>query len=150
MTCDGIQLEESPATQGLLSLCNSFQLLYIYTFIGLYFWKSPRRKLYAVLKTDLSESCASSSIIQLSDSDDADFMPRKKKKKENKMDIIISDISDIKRSISEVMSLSSSSSIPIALRRITRDTFKCSICFLLGHQSSSRNVARLFWDAIAA
>ena len=38
------------------------------------------------------------------------------------------DISEIKNSIADIMSLSITSSIPIALRKIMTDTFQCNIC----------------------
>ena len=38
------------------------------------------------------------------------------------------DISEIKDQIAEIMSLSSDMKIPLALKRIIRDTFKCTIC----------------------
>ena len=44
------------------------------------------------------------------------------------MDALLSDISNIRENIADMMSLSEKSQVPLAFRRIIRDTFKCSIC----------------------
>lgn len=77
VTSDGIELEESPSTQGLLfcSLWCCITLLLLYH-VGLSFWKCPRRKLYAMSRKDLE--CTTSKKINLSDSDEEDFQPGKK------------------------------------------------------------------------
>ena len=93
--------------------------------IGLSFWRSPRRKLYAVPKVD----CGSKPVV-LSDSED-DFQPRKKPRKEDAQDAILSGISDIKSSIADMTSITKSTRILLGLYKITRDTFKCSICHVV-------------------
>ena len=95
---------------------------------GLGFWKCPRRKYYAVLRKDLSSDPSSNNVI-ISDSED-DFEPRKKRarKDDKPLQIIQQDISEIKEQITDFMSLSTDLKIPLALRRIVRDTFKCRIC----------------------
>jgi hypothetical protein len=112
VTSDGIELEESPSIKGLS------------------FWKSPRRKLFAVPRSEIA--CTPSRVV-LSDSDEEDIQPpqHKKSRKDDKMNTILNEISDIKSNVSEMMSLSKDCRIPLGLRKITRDTFKCSICHIV-------------------
>ena len=63
------------------------------------FWKSPRRKLFAVIGTDRKRSI-------VLDSDDDDFEPtRKRLRTENKLDLVLDSMDSIKETLSDVMSL---------------------------------------------
>lgn len=66
----------------------------------------------------------------LSDSED-DFQPRRKAKKQDREDAVLTGISDIKSSIAEMMSITESTRIPLGLYKIARDTFRCSICHIV-------------------
>ena len=86
--------------------------------------------MFAVLQTDIT-TCSNNSIL-LSDSEEEDFQPSKKKwKKEHKIDTVLHGISDIQSNISEIMALTVNSNIPLGLRQIVRDTFKCRICHIV-------------------
>jgi hypothetical protein len=114
VTGDGIELEDSPATQGLA------------------FWKCPRRKLYAVSYSDLNARISKRQHHQvvISDSEEDDIQPQRKSSAIQVQDLkkIQDDIAAIKGDISEINSLSANSKIPLALNRILKETFKCSIC----------------------
>ena len=80
-------------------------------------------------KDDLRTDDTSSKQIILSDTDDDDFQPKKKRlRADDALTSMQQDISEIKDNIVEIMSLSISSHIPIALRHIIRDSFRCKIC----------------------
>ena len=65
----------------------------------------------------------------LMDSDEEDFEPRsKKERKEEKLNMILNEVGGIKEALGEMMTLSADSSIPMGLKRILRETFKCHIC----------------------
>ena len=109
--------------------------------IGISFWKCPRRKLYAVTFTDIQEcsrgpyrSTKSSSFIDISDSSDDDLNndePSKKKRRcdDSKMLQRLNDeVASIRDIMVDMMSLTADTNLPIGLRRILRDTFKCQIC----------------------
>ena len=66
---------------------------------GLSFWKCPRRKVYAVSQKDIRDSTPISSWKRslILDSDEEDFEPRsKKERKEEKLDMILSEVGGIK------------------------------------------------------
>ena len=63
------------------------------------------------------------------DSDDDDFEPRSKKaRKEAKLDMVLDEVQGVKASLVEMMALTQDSKVPMGLKRIIRDTFKCRIC----------------------
>ena len=75
----------------------------------------------------------SSSFIDISDSseDDLDNVERSKKKQriDNKMLHRLNDeVASIREIMMDMMSLTADTNLPIGLRRILRDTFKCQIC----------------------
>ena len=131
VTNEGLQLVDSEATQGIL--CTFYVLYYtaMLNYTGLAFWKNPRRKIYAVLKTDSLKGKAGrchSQISAESESDD-DFQPRRKKNLiEDKLNTLIDEVNSLKENVSDVMQLSKESKIPLGLKRIVRDSFKCKIC----------------------
>ncbi len=144
VTNDGAELDESPAMHGVLCVLTNLFVYIYYTYLGLNFWKSPRRKLYAVSRKDLADfsSCTNSSII-LSDSDEDDFQPHKKKPK--KEDSILSGVNNIQSSIADMMSLTEHSTIPLGLQKIARETFICKICHVVPIKPPSPNVVKLSW-----
>ncbi|XP_065908512.1 uncharacterized protein [Dysidea avara] len=121
VSSDGLEIEDCVATQSLA------------------FWRSPRRKLYAVSHSDFQEmlSCPSrsstSSFTHHSDSSDDDddkFSPPKGKKGryEKLLKSLKDEVISVKETVSDAMSLTPESVLPLGLRRIIRDTFKCQIC----------------------
>ena len=132
VTGDGVPLEDSPATHGKSVVTDFNNLTFTNTFhyAGLAFWKCPRRKLYSVPYKD-TEDIPSSSKWQRTiciDSDDDDFEPRSKKRKEDRLDMILGEISSIKNSLADIFSVNENSRIPLGLKRSIRDTFMCAIC----------------------
>ena len=99
------------------------------------FWKNPRRKIYAVVKDSLkgkSRNEPSSSISYSFDSDsDDEFQRRRKNRIEGKINTLIEDMSTLKESVSEVMQVSKDTKIPLALKKVLRDCFKCKICHIV-------------------
>ena len=49
-------------------------------------------------------------------------------RKEEKLDVILSEVGGIKEALGEMMTLSADSSIPMGLKHILRETFKCRVC----------------------
>ena len=108
-------------------------------FVGVLFWKHPRRKLYAVAQRELRDcrhhgSRRSYSTIDTSD-DESDatssmsVSTRNKKPKLDKMlETIGDDVSVIRETVTDMMSLTANCNLPLGLQRIIRDTFKCYIC----------------------
>ena len=103
--------------------------------VGVLFWKHPRRKLYAVVQKELHHGGKRSfCTIDVSDdeSDTASSMSiltRNKKSKINKMvETIGDDVSVIRETVTDMMTLTANCNLPLGLKRIVRDTFKCYIC----------------------
>ena len=88
--------------------------------VGLAFWKSPRRKLFAVIGKGRKQPI-------VLDSDD-DFEPTKRLRTEKKLDIVLDTMDGIKETLSDVMSLTKDTRIPVGMKRLMRDAFKCNIC----------------------
>ena len=109
-------------------------------FVGVLFWKHPRRKLYAVTQKDLKEirrRRSSSNYIDTSD-DESDVggggmsgSTRKKAKLDNTLEAIGQDVSVIRETITEMMTLTADCSMPLGLKRVVNDTFKCCICHVI-------------------
>ena len=59
VTNDGLQLEDSPATQGIVSIIVNVLFYNVCIIIGITFWKSPRRKIYAIHKSQKKKHCLS-------------------------------------------------------------------------------------------
>ena len=63
------------------------------------------------------------------DIDRDDLNPKKKRKYDDRpLQRLIDEVAAIRDIITDMMSLTSNTSIPLGLRRILRDTFKCQIC----------------------
>lgn len=109
--------------------------MYVYVLIGLTFWKSPRRKTYAVSRKDIEDSKPVSrkrhhSIIIDSDEDD-DFCKPKLKESgnvEKKLNMLMCDVGELKSAVSDILTLSKETKIPLGLHWMLRDTLKCKIC----------------------
>ena len=132
VTNDGLQLEDSPATQGIVSIIVNVLFYNVCIIIGITFWKSPRRKIYAIHKSQkISIVSAGKHPLNIMDSDDDDFEPppnSKRTKTENKIDKVIGEINDIKETLSDMLSITKHTQVPLGMIRILNDTFKCSIC----------------------
>ena len=101
-----------------------------FLFSGLTFWKYPRQKFYAVLHKDVKDSTPSSSCQSpiFIDVDD-DFEPQsKRERKEDKLETLISEVGSIKETLTDMFSLTENSCIPVGLKCILHDTFKCTTC----------------------
>ncbi len=92
-------------------------------FIGVSFWKTPSRKIYAIPLNNES-----------ADSDD-DFLPPVPKKGKRKLvekDVInktlLNSISSIQSTVDEIMSVTKDSKLPLGMKKAMSDCFKCSIC----------------------
>jgi len=101
------------------------------------FWKSPRRKLYAVAYDDIrglsypSRSFPLTPSRQTDSSDeDEDLLPQKEKKRRNEkmLQSIKDELVSLKDTVMDVISLTPESFLPLGLRRVIRDTFKCQMC----------------------
>lgn len=106
-----------------------------YYCLGLKFWKVGSRKLYAVKESDLKESRKrlSANVISIPSSDSEEELPtpitrRKRTAEAAKLSIMSDDIREMKDTMSKVFRLTSSMSVPLGLRNLLYDTFKCSIC----------------------
>ena len=65
----------------------------------------------------------------LIDEDDEDFEPPKKKdRKEEKLDLLISEVGSIQKTIGDMFSLTEHSPIPLGLKQIIRESFQYIIC----------------------
>ena len=107
------------------------------THTGLAFWKCPQRQIFAVSKgaiEKLKRNSAGPSRKRPSstlddDEDDDDFEPTVKyKKNKDKLDELISHVSEIKESLDNVMTLTEETPIPLPLKRILQDSFTCVVC----------------------
>ena len=108
-------------------------------FPAVLFWKHPRRKLYAVTQRDLKEirrRRSAGNYINTSDdeSDDDGGMSgstHKRVKLDNTLEAIGQDVSAIRETITEMMTLTADCSMPLGLKRVVNDTFKCYICHVI-------------------
>ena len=66
VTQDGLIIDNSPATQGCVCVCAAVFCCYVDRVItGLAFWEAPRRKVYAVLQTEVEAGNDSSDEEEL-------------------------------------------------------------------------------------
>ena len=59
---------------------------------------------------------------------DGESMASPRPRTEEKLDAVMHEVESIKDSMKDIVSLSKNTPAPVALKRILRDTFKCSIC----------------------
>ena len=85
------------------------------------FWKSPRRKLYAVLSSNGRDGddipLLSKRSREVSDSDD-DFEISAKKPKDDKLETLLHNVGSIKKSLSDIFALSGNNSVPLGLKHV--------------------------------
>ena len=114
VTADGIELQDSPGTQGIQ------------------FWKVPSRKLFAVDEANLPrqmlpltapESSRKRSAPQPTISDLEDDICRV----DRKMDAMAMEFSELKRQLQDLFKVTGTS-VPPALRLLFDQAFKCKIC----------------------
>ena len=93
---------------------------------------------YAVRELEMKDSKRRSTAkdvihVSSSDSDDDLVKPlirRKRTAEAAKLAVMSTDIKEMKESVSKIFRLTNSMSIPLGLRQLLYDTFKCSICQL--------------------
>ena len=116
-------------------LLYSAQFIYYYTCclclltcIGINFWKSPNRKLYAVARKEVHHTTVKRKCDE--DSDDAESNTKRANMTivENKLNFVLSDLEGVKSVVDDIMSVTKDSTIPLGLKKILRDTLKCRIC----------------------
>ena len=108
--------------------------------IGLKFWKSPRRKVFAVPVKNLQTKAHSTnkkhhSIIE-TDSDSDEPTPKRLKddtvmrveRIESNVEDLLNEVDSVKTSINDILHLNERSKVPVGLQRLMRDTFQCKIC----------------------
>ena len=108
-----------------------FITLHVYIFYpALVFWKCPCRKLYAVTQKDIQNSTPLSSWKRpiLPNSDDEDFEPTNKRGRQEKLDLLLNKVGSIRECLNDMITLTKDARVPMGLKRIPRDTFKCRIC----------------------
>ena len=111
---------------------NLRHLSYIHRY-RLKFWKAPRRKVYAIRKFDreqkLKQKSKRSAII-LDDSDeDVEEGPKKRSRiQSDTFEEIKEDIAEIASVVQEIKELDRTNSVPLALKQLIIDAFKCKIC----------------------
>ena len=139
--------------QGILIICTTKDCVAHFVRIpgviltGLKFWKSPRRKVFAVRKSSVKSRGKKRSFDDfLSESDDDPTPKRGKSVLPHTVECMVDDVKDdvlrteskvedlkeelvtVKSALTEVLHLSSSSKVPIALQRLIKDAFQCKIC----------------------
>ena len=140
VSVEGVEIDDSSATQGRYMTCSQYDVMAWFFIIGLSFWKSPQRKLYEVTFSDVQQCsrCHSRSSNDLyqdvpdssdDDIDRDDLNPKKKRKYDDRpLQRLTDEVTAIRDIITDMMSLTSDTSVPLSLRRVLRDTFKCQIC----------------------
>ena len=109
--------------------------------IGLKFWKSPRRKVFAVPVKDLKGKSRSTSkkrhnMTIDTDSDSDEPTPKRLKddtvmrveRIESNVEDLLQEVDSMKTSINDILHLNERSKVPVALQRLMRDAFQCKIC----------------------
>ena len=98
--------------------------------IGLKFWKAPHRKVYAVSKSDLEQRSRGkrSLPILLEDSSDDDTPGKTIKPIDKQFQSKQEEIAEIVTTVQAIRELDEDSIIPLSLKQLNRDAFKCKIC----------------------
>ena len=102
------------------------------SFIGLSFWKSPRRIIYSVLRAKLiSLQKQKKKAVIDADSDD-DFEPTMKKKRNDdtntKIEKVAREVGSLKSLLTDVVTITKEMKVPLGLMNMMRSNFKCQIC----------------------
>ena len=96
---------------------------------GLKFWKAPRRKIYAIPKSDLAQDQKLKSRKSTEHDDDDFELPSSSRRSiTNTLDEMKDDLTEIVAAVHDLKELDKHSPIPIALQRLISDAFKCKIC----------------------
>lgn len=110
---------------------------------GLKFWKSPRRKVFAVPMNNLRAKSRGKKrereVVTLDSDDDDDAVPKRTRDDystffgqiDSKLDHIKEGIDSIKDNTRDVLYLNERSKLPIGIQRLMRDTFQCKICLCI-------------------
>lgn len=102
-----------------------FTHFFKYMYIGLRFWKVGSRKIYAVSKDDLHVAADSSS----SDSESLQPPPRKCAKMSSVEFVALEkNVKAIRSQIESLVNVQTTLRIPLSLRKLVIDNFKCIIC----------------------
>ena len=139
VTGDGLKIEDSSGTQGMLILVSEFLLcsydiiVITYSLLGFKFWKVGSRKIFAVVESELDRirkgkgKRKRKEVIQIEDSDDdtSAYLTEKKLKRE---DELMMEVKSIRHDLGAVLSLSNEMKLPPGLFKQLVDTFKCNIC----------------------
>ena len=91
--------------------------------IGLKFWKCGSRRIYAVREPETKRAIT----IPSDSSDDESDIPVVKRRKEG-IDGIARDIKALKSDVASLFEVSRRSRIPMGLKKMLIDTFRCTIC----------------------
>ena len=91
---------------------------------GLKFWKCGRRRIYAVREADTKKVLSVSSD---SSGEESDFIPLTKRRKDD-IDRIASDVKAIRGDITSLFEVSRTTSVPLGLKKMLIDSFRCTIC----------------------
>ena len=87
---------------------------------GLKFWKCGSRHIYAIdMKKVITVSSDSSS-------DESDFVPLTKRR--DSIDQIANDVKTIKGDIASLFEISRMTKVPLGVKKMMIDTFRCTIC----------------------
>lgn len=103
---------------------------------GLKFWKSTRRKLFAVSKSNLKGKSRKRERDVITVDSDVDEPTLSKRSRDSitirlidsKLDDVKDDVESIKEAVQDISHLNERCKLPIGLQRIVRDTFQCKIC----------------------
>lgn len=123
-----------------LTTCIHLANWVIYSYVGLAFWKSPSWKLYVIPSKNYIEQHSEITgekriwtTVQVSESEEIEDVGSTSKKQvwnqiDSKLDMIMSDMTEIKEAFDESMMLSKNSNIPSGLCKSLHETFRCRIC----------------------
>ncbi|MDA8001854.1 MAG: hypothetical protein MPL62_11275 [Alphaproteobacteria bacterium] len=113
---------------------------------GIRFWKTGSRKLFVVKAEDVHRKVKGKGrklpILLYSDDEDddiVDFGPPKRRKSSDvpheyshevshDLSLLRQSVEDMQKDLKSVLTLTPKCSVPLALKRILRDTFQCAIC----------------------
>lgn len=112
-------------------------------FAGIKFWKTGSRKLFAVKENEVAQKRGKGKGRKIpiilsdyendDDDDDGAFTPVAAKKKRNdcgsaELNSIMEDVKSIRHDVQSVLKLTPKSKVPLGLKQVLLDTFRCNIC----------------------
>jgi len=111
---------------------------FYFFFVGIHFWKSPRRKIFAVPIDNVYAALGDSSVQSASSSrglkrssdycNDNHLMKKTLESVESKIDFMMTDILQVKENFDQAIRLTKDTPIPMDLKKSIKDHFKCRIC----------------------